>query len=239
MKEIAKVVSLFLVLILIALSPIFVMERQNNQLIQKVNTESFTAEEIAFQNTNDTYNSIERIKIIQNSVQKKTGITTLNEQKMTADEQRVILSRADEAIKSLQDAGFIPTFEVVNTKEFYSIQKNTFSDSKELDKGVSIYTIEIDYANDEVYLWLDEQTSKIYSISIFSEQENNEFFQTDFNVKDYISYLEIDDSQLICKLHGDGLFGDFYSEQYDVNWSVYYYKEKESGFIEFGIQFYK
>lgn len=232
MKELAKVMSLFMVLIFIALIPVFVMECQNNQLINQVNTENFTPEEVAFESTKATYSTLERIQIIQNSVRDKTGIATTTEHKLTADEQRVILSHADKAIKNLQIAGFVPDFEVTNTKQYYSIRKTTFSDSKELSTGVGTYNIQINYTAYTAYVTLDAQTSKIYTIAMVSHQEED--LQTEFNIQDYISYLEVEDLEFISKQDD---YETFYSEEYDFNVNFYYYKNR--GFLEFGVNFYK
>lgn len=227
-KNFMKLGFLFILLFFVAATPILLTEYDNMRLLNRPIVTVMPDDYLNHQKQN-TMQSFERIKMIINANNQKTGIITEQKVDIAKDKERLgeIVKKIEEQMQILQTKNAIPTFDIANTYYIKSINKTMYMDSMYPEQSVGIWEILLIYTNVSVEVWVDVETNMLYLISLFSDNETFNFDISNISEKNFLEYISNGTENI--KFHKK-------EELYDnsiKNRRGYFYLEKEGSIVEY------
>lgn len=227
-----KIASLFLLLLVVAATPVLITEFRNQRLIDKPNIIAISTKSLEIDgNTNFDNNIIKRIQTIVKVRTSKTGVTTEQQISVKDKISNELIESFKEQIIILQKIQALPQFDITNEYSIDYLEKTTFMDSINPDNLVSVWNIAISYQGLGIRGIMDIDTSVIYEISIYSEDDNIQLNKSQVSVEEFLKYLKIDPNKVEQKY--DHIY-HFYS---DDNIYIMYYFIKQKDYFEYSLTY--
>ena len=233
-KNTIKIGLLFIFLFTVAVTPIGIMQIQNNELINQIHTNKLPQQE---QSKSDSLDIIEKIGIIINEQNKQNGSirTITRQEQVNIDSQSNIAKNAVQQLVLLQEKNVIPSLEFTQDYEIDNVSKITFLDFDNPQNVVKTIEMTLVFPNFYVGIWIDIETSVIYQFGVFSKELLQ--FKDKSDSKDcilaYMDYLGIPQEKISLKNSEDG--GYCFYDDGTIRFSYEYIIDKE--YIVFSLRY--
>lgn len=181
-----KIGLMFLLLILISLSPVIITKIKNNQIIDELYVDKLESRENTDMKNN--LSTAKKIEIIKNAKIKR-NVAMLSEKELNDNIKNDKIKKIIKELKNIQNKGLFPS---VNLNEIYSVEylnSYTFFDIENPKLFVNILEVSIKYSNFKICLSMEFFTNKIYQVTLYSDIELSKSTKK-INPKNYfIDYL--------------------------------------------------
>lgn len=230
LKQNLTICALFLLLIVVAASPLFLIEFNNEQIINKINIMSMQTESMELEESPSVdYNTEERIQIIKNVKSSKTGVITEQQvSSMSDDKKRKLLHSMEEQFDILFNLGALPKIEFPESN-YVLISKTTYNDTINPNESVSIWSIDVEYPDFYVSVQMDTETSILYDVTISSTLKL-EFDPDHISIMTFLNYLQIKPQHLNWNGIEYGSSGFFLNNDVPI-----FYYEKSKYYIKYTV----
>lgn len=219
-KNITKIISLFVLLLILASTPIFLTNIENKNLFQKV----YTTPLIKEQEIIKEFSTPEKLEII---------VTTFFEGKNTPLVEKDMLLKGKELenfsesvlkeLKILQEMNVLPQFSLDQDFTIEDVTKRTLLDENNLQRMVSVEEASFNSSDISFYILRDADTSKLYYFSI-SLRNISKLDYSALSPQSFFSYLDLPSENVSYK-KGDRSGFCFYKSK-DL-YFIYKYKYDE------------
>lgn len=233
LKQNIKILTLFVLLIVVTATPLFLIEFSNERLINQLNIVTIQKESMDdeySENPSTNYNTAERIQVIRNAQNSKTGAVTEQQLIYLSDEEeRNLIDSVEAQLAVLHNLGALPQFEFPN--EYNTIiSKTSYINTLNPNNSVGVWFINIEYPNMVVNLQMDTETSILYQVSISSNTDTLDYDHSQLSFLSFLNYLQIEPQNLTWEMN----VYDARVIVYDNNNPIYYFN-KSNYFINYTI----
>lgn len=232
-KQNTKIITLFALLIVVAATPLLLIESNNERILNKLNIVTIQNESMDDGHSDDlssNYNITERIQIIRNAQTSKTGAVTEQQLSYLSDEEeRSLINSMEAQLAILNNLGVLPKFEF--SKEYNTrISKTTYINTLDPNNSVSVWYITVEYSDILVNVQMDTETSILYQVFISSYTDTLDYDPSQLSFLSFLNYLQIEPQNLNWEVNDYNARGIVY----DNNNPIYYY-DKSQYYINYSI----
>lgn len=229
-----KVAGLFLLLILVALVPMFITERNTAAELNKLHASALSADQ-EVQVEQASVSSLDHLMLIANANISKTGVTSEKEfNGIPADLQEKILSAFQKQVTLLQTNGALPMFSVSANSSLLSLTKMSFMNTQNAGKVVSVWETLIQSDQYKIFIWMDVETEKIYQYGMNINGNGNGLNLTNISFQAFADYLGFSSGQIELSDESKG-FETYvvYTDQASFTYCFF----KDSFYFEYFLEF--
>ncbi|NGP43565.1 hypothetical protein G4V62_00775 [Bacillaceae bacterium SIJ1] len=211
-----------LLLVLLALAPLFIAEIKNKRLLNAVYTETLDDKKYV---SSENIEVSTKIATIQSAVSNTRGIVTWNEQVSDVRDEDIARTVIEE-LKKLQKVKVIPSRIDFSSK--YAIErliKKDFIDVNNPQIKVDIQEVRLAFDDYSIVVWMDDEADLIYQFEIYSKEHSVITKETPA-VQAYMDYLGLPSDHIQHKSGSSGRFGYYQYSNEEVDLSYLYVQEK-------------
>lgn len=202
MKNKLSVISLFILLIITSLSPIYIREYNLSKKLNVINVADSTLQDTSFNDSEGSTQGInEKLAIINSVSFKEEGVIAEKEFTDIPNEiSNNIIDMVVNQLKLMGDKNAIPEIPEIDSQQFEigKLSKKTFAKSDISGTRVNIWFVVIRCPQFIVSVYMDVETNKIYDLyfSLIHTEIFSQFKIREVQFKDFCTYLGISEEMI-------------------------------------------
>ncbi|NBI61991.1 hypothetical protein D3Z38_02650 [Clostridiales bacterium] len=190
-KQWVEILLLFMVLILIAATPLILADEQSSSLMNKVVLSPNEADDQPAGKISASQESMwDRIRCIRQFSYVKV-MTETDSAFFSKQAKEELIRTMEEQLTAIKKHHALPSLDFTAMRRAESSKIIYWQDNAQLESGVSTWYLCVEYPNFSVYAHMDAETSALYEVTILFDvsKKASLIFSSDINEKGFLQYL--------------------------------------------------